>query len=89
MRKAQEMYSIWAHLDLTLGAGLTAHGANHLSAVHQDLVVVDIEDSLMPGAHIDVVVLPGFHILQVHDVVSGGQMKTSLLCLPAAFSEKH
>lgn len=45
-----------SYLDLSFGAGLAADRADHVAAVQPQLVVVDAQDALVPGAHVDVVI---------------------------------
>lgn len=58
-----------SHLDLAPGTRVAADRADDAAAVHLDAVVVDVEDALVPGTHVDVVVTTALHVLQVHDVV--------------------
>lgn len=63
-----------SYLDLSFGAGLAAHRAHHLAAVQPQLVVIDAQDALVPGAHVDVIVATLariIHTLEVHDVIPG------------------
>lgn len=63
-----------SYLDLSFGAGLAADRADHVAAVQPQLVVVDAQDALVPGAHIDVVIATLAricHTLQIHDVIPG------------------
>lgn len=63
-----------SYLDLSFGAGLAADRADHVATVQPQLVVVDAQDALVPGAHVDVVIATLARIgdaLQIHDVIPG------------------
>lgn len=58
-----------SYFNLSFGAGLTADGANHLTAVHLNHVVINAQNAFMPRAHVNIIINSRIYLLQVHNVV--------------------
>lgn len=72
MEKLLENVRLETHLDLALVTGLAAHRFDDGAAVGPDLIIVDLQATVVPTTHIDVVVIILTHLLKVHDLVPGG-----------------
>lgn len=62
-------------LDLSFGAGLTAHRADQVTAVHLNYVIIKTKYSLVPRAGNDVVVNTRRHALEIHNLIPDGRDK--------------
>lgn len=60
---------IWSCLNLSLGAGLAAHRLDDCIFVGPDFIVVNLQASVVPAAHVNVVVIVLAHLLKIHDFI--------------------
>lgn len=67
-----ETLRVWLFpdLDLTFIAGFTAHRFDDVLFVGPDLVVIDLQSTDVPAAHVCVVEIIFPHLLEVHDHVT-------------------